>query len=195
MASFLLGLLMFALALYFRAATSHFRRAETTLSIYEDALSTVGRLSTVFSESHLNTVKPALLSPGPIQAEPGNPKGLIFASPRDSAGTLMFDPVSGRRSWQRWLAIYHDSTAQRVYECEETLSPSSLSPPVPDPFHDIEWFRTNTSAPRPMPGRVSDLSLELLPSGKTVQIKLTVLHPDRPGFSLDIVSRASFPRL
>jgi hypothetical protein len=192
-AMFLLGLIFYAVGAFFSSALTHHRQTMAALEVQEDALSTVGRLTTLFSESHRTTVKPALTAAGPVVAEAGNPLGLIFASPRDASGRLSIDATSGEPVWQRWLAVYHDPLTERIYECVETIGGALTSiPPVPDPDHDILWYRGNTSAPRPMPGRISDLDMEVQPSLQTVLLKVRVEHPDLPGNSLELTSRGSF---
>lgn len=191
-ATFLLGLLVALTGTFFRHALAHHRRTMRAVELQEDALATLGRLSTLVSESHRATAFPALTSPGPLLPPAGSPTGLILASPRDQDGRLRIDGSNGLPLWQRWVCVWHDATASRLMECSEDLATPSSVLPTLESSQDLVWFSTTRSPQRPLPGRVSAFSLNLLPTMATVRIDLRVQHAEVPGYGLELTTRASF---
>jgi len=193
-ASGLLFAMVAGVALVFQASIHYYRRSSAQVEIEQRALTSLRHLSRELSEAAATSLVV------------GN-EGVVFASPRDSAGKIRNDS-DGRPLWHAMVCYQRSPSAGT--DCllrQESVLPTPVTePPNPldfSPVRDVEWFRTSSG----LAGRVIardvdafEVVRETLNSGLTrsevLLVELTAGsrdHGERNIFSVKLQTRV-FPR-
>lgn len=102
----------------------HYQRAlEVSLSLQQQSLSVIARLTRELSEA----------SPAGLRVEP---EGVIFSSPRNAAGRIQVGP-DGRLLWSKVVCFYRETVAGEsclVRKEESLLAPGDGPAPLPPHF-------------------------------------------------------------
>ena len=147
----LMGLCMLCVAQILAAGTRYFNTANKATDLQQACLLTATELVNELSESNMSSV----------YADP--PAGLVFCSPRDQAGQVLF--TGPLMIWQKWVAYYtvDDGPSgwhlQRKEELMVSSTPVTVAPFVPNDKY-LPHFRAVTDRGRQVTRYIYDLSVD-----------------------------------
>lgn len=127
-----------------------------------------------------------------------SPPGIVFGSPRQSDGSLSFDPDSLQPLWPKVMCFYlepESGTRFRLIQKEEFLSPAVDTPPSIDSSRSTAHFQSNVSGGSVLTRGVEEL---LFTESDTLEIKLRVTDVSNEGssseskFSVEVTTRIAF---
>lgn len=141
---FLFLLVFIGIHRIFNSATQYYYLSIASVDVQQSALSASYRLSRELSESALSSIK----------LYNTTPKGIVFMSPRDSAGTISFQtasPYEGEVYWYKYVAYYldtdpGDSSLYAIYIKEYTPTGSPFSEATGSTTYTTSWFATGGGA-------------------------------------------------
>jgi type II secretory pathway pseudopilin PulG len=172
-ASFLLAIL---LTLTYQAMVGGVRQYQilrSEIEMQQDALALLARLSRETAEGHSATTWPDRIAETELTMPGGNPVGLVFLSPRNSAGKIELDPTTARPMWQKRVCFFHNPTTRKVYRSLDHLVAPSVAPPPRDETKTTGWFR-ETRPIDPLPGNVEDFTIQVGDSERNLRFNITL---------------------
>lgn len=167
----LLLLVMSLTSLAMKSGTEEYLSLRSSIDLQQNALSLLTRVSREGTETNMSTVWPPPVAGSPLTVPAGDPKGVVFASPRDNDGNLVLEPASLQPEWQKRIAYWHDPGADKLYRATEDLASPGLAPPAPDPVFNTAWFRDNGTND-PFSAVVEQFEVEADSAGRTLKFQI-----------------------
>ncbi|MGV8121913.1 MAG: type II secretion system protein J [Candidatus Xenobiia bacterium LiM19] len=159
------GIIMTCIYWVLVASMRYYNIANYSVDLQQNGLSVMTALSHDLSESKSSTFTNLIAS---------TPKGVIFASPRNSSGTYSYHPDTRLLMWTKWVCYYIDTTngVNYLYRKEYYKNTSEAVPVIPDDHSTIQQFKNDSSLPRKtMAKYIQTINATL--SGNVVELTLT----------------------
>lgn len=157
----LMGILIGSLGFIMQACHTYYFGSIESLDLQQKSLVGMSRLSRELSETSILALhryddpRPTDPDPPGPPAPPGAPprrvnSGLVFASPRDTAGNYVAD-VAGRVQWQTFVALYLQPQSDGGMTLVRKVTPVPSGPKalIPDPDkegRDLAYFKTSADS-------------------------------------------------
>jgi prepilin-type N-terminal cleavage/methylation domain-containing protein len=115
---FLFGLLSSCIAVLIRTGLEYLRQAEARAELQRSSLFVLSEMTREIAESSRDAIR---------LADPGEPPGLVYASPRGTNGVSY---INNRLAWKQLACIYLDDSNHLLMKAREDLASASTF--VPD---------------------------------------------------------------
>lgn len=170
-----------------QAGVAFYLDSNSAMEIRQDALVGLNRLSVELRQSSMASVH-AYMTPAP-----GDPPGIVFASPRDENGA-MTATSDGKITWRRfvccYLGDYQDYKALlRKTEVIATPPERAPDPEEQSPRRDTHYFFVNLAATKPTLIARHVTALTITPTTDSVEIDLTCEISSRHRHSIQLKTR------
>lgn len=170
-----------------QAAVAYYLDSNSAMEIRQDALVGLNRLSVDLRQSSMASVH-AYMSPAP-----GDPPGLVFASPRDENGAMQATS-DGKITWRRFVCYYladYQNYKALLRKSENIPTPPERAPDPEEqsPKRDSHYFFVNLAAVKPTLIARHVTSLTITPTSDSVEIGLTCEISSRHRHMIELKTR------
>ncbi|MHC9543986.1 MAG: type II secretion system protein J [Vulcanimicrobiota bacterium] len=165
------GIIMTCIYWVLVASMRYYNIANYSVDLQQNGLSVMTALSHDLSESKSSTFTNLIDS---------TPKGIIFASPRNSSGSYSYHPDSRLLMWTKWICYYIDTTngVSYLYRKEYYKNTSEAVPVIPEDHSTIQQFKSDSSLPRKTIAKYID-TINASLSSNVVELTLTFDNSSR----------------
>jgi hypothetical protein len=185
-ASGLIFLILFSATNLLIACFRHYREVDTAAQVHQLAVTSMTRMERALRDGSKSSFQVFT-----------SPPGIVFGSPRQSDGSLSFDPDSLQPLWPKLVCFYlePDGTRFRIVKKEEYLGTASDRPPTIGASSNTAHFQSNVTGGALLARGVEELTFT---GTDTLEIKLRVTDVSDEGastealFSVEVVTKINF---
>ena len=168
------GLLIIIVSMVYQvvqAGVGFYLDSSSAMEIRQDALVGLNRLSVELRQSSIASVRAYMSPPA------GDPKGLVFASPRDENG-VMSSTQDGKVTWRRFVCYYvgdYQNYQALLRRDEAIVTPPERAPDPEEqsPKRDTHYFFFNLASVKPRVIARHVTELNIVPTSDSVELDLS----------------------